>query len=138
MPIEIQKLIGEVAARNHCRIEDGDPIFAVSTINRLMLDEAVEGLIVRVGAAITAFETSARAVDAHAGKLLAEEIRASISAWKAAIAEDINLANVRSCEMIDRLNTAHSRPAMIRWGVLGLVAGLFLLVGGILLGRYVR
>ena len=118
MPIEIQKLIGEVAARNHCRIEDGDPIFAVSTINRLMLDEVVEGLIVRVGAAITAFETSARAVDAHAGKLLAEEIRTSISAWKAAIAEDINVANVRSCEMIDRLNQAHSRPVRLRWGVL--------------------
>jgi hypothetical protein len=138
MPIEIQKLIGEVAARNHCRIEDGDPIFAVSTINRLMLDEVVEGLIVRVGAAITAFETSARAVDTHAGKLLAEEIRTSTSAWKAEVARDINIANVRSCEMIDKLNMAHSRPAMIRWGVLGLVAGLFLLVGGILLGRYVR
>jgi hypothetical protein len=138
MPIEIQKLIGEVAARNNCRIEDGDPIFAVSTINRLMLDEVVEGLIVRVGAAITAFETSARAVDAHAGKLLAEAIRTSTSAWKAEVARDINIANVRSCEMIDKLNMAHSRPAMIRWGVLGLVAGLFLLVGGILLGRYVR
>ena len=72
MPTDIQTLIGEVAARNHCRIEDGDPIFAVSTINRLMLDEVVEGLIVRVRAAITAFETSARAVDAHAGKLLAD------------------------------------------------------------------
>jgi hypothetical protein len=98
----------------------------------------VEGLIVRVGAAISAFETSARAVDAHAGKLLAEEIRTSTSAWKAEIARDINIANVRSCEMIDKLNVAHCRPAMIRWGVLGLVAGLFLLVGGILLGRYVR
>jgi hypothetical protein len=138
MPIEIQKLIGEVAARNHCRIEDGDPIFAVSTINRLMLDEVVEGLIVRVGAAITAFETSARAVDAHAGKLLAEEVRTSASAWKAEVARDIKMANLKSCEMIDKLNMAHSRPAMIRWGVLGLVAGLFLLVGGILLGRYVR
>ena len=138
MPIEIQKLIGEVAARNHCRIEDGDPIFAVSTINRLMLDEVVEGLIVRVGAAITAFETSARAVDAHAGKLLAEEIRTSISAWKAAIAEDINLANVRSCEMIDRLNQAHSRPVRLRWGALGLAAGLLIFVGGIFLGYYVR
>jgi hypothetical protein len=138
MPIEIQKLIGEVAARNHCRIEDGDPIFAVSTINRLMLDEVVEGLIVRVGAAITAFETSARAVDAHAGKMLAEEIRTSTSAWKAEIARDINIANVRSCEMIDKLNMAHSKPAMIRWGSLGLVAGLLLLIGGIFLGRYFR
>ena len=96
------------------------------------------GLIVRLGAAITAFETSARAVDAHAGKLLAEEIRTSTSAWKAEVARDINIANVRSCEMIDKLNMAHSRPAMIRWGALGLVAGLLLLVGGILLGRYVR
>ena len=138
MPIEIQKLIGEVAARNHCRIEDGDPIFAVSTINRLMLDEVVEGLIVRVGAAITAFETSARAVDAHAGKMLAEEIRTSTSAWKAEVARDINIANVRSCEMIDKLNMAHSKPAMIRWGSLGLVAGLLLLIGGVFLGRYVR
>jgi hypothetical protein len=138
MPIEIQKLIGEVAARNHCRIEDGDPIFAVSTINRLMLDEVVEGLIVRVGAAITAFEASARAVDAHAGKMLADEIRTSTSAWKAEVARDINIANVRSCEMIDKLNMAHSKPAMIRWGSLGLVAGLLLLIGGIFLGRYVR
>ena len=138
MPIEIQKLIGEVAARNHCRIEASDPIFAVSTINRLMLEEVVEGLIVRVGAAITAFETSARAVDAHAGRVLAEEIRTSTLAWKAEVARDINIANVRSCEMIDKLNMAHSKPAMIRWGALGLVAGLFLLIGGIFLGRYVR
>ena len=138
MPIEIQKLIGEVAARNDCRIEASDPIFAVSTINRLMLEEVVEGLIVRVGAAITAFETSARAVDAHAGKVLAEEIRTSTSAWKAEVARDINIANVRSCEMIDKLNMAHSKPAMIRWGALGLVAGLLLLIGGVFLGRYVR
>jgi len=138
MPIEIQKLIGEVAARNDCRIEASDPIFAVSTINRLMLEEVVEGLIVRVGAAITAFETSARAVDAHAGRVLAEEIRTSTSAWKAEVARDINIANVRSCEMIDKLNMAHSKPAMIRWGALGLVAGLLLLIGGIFLGRYVR
>jgi hypothetical protein len=87
MPIDIQKLIGEVAARNHMPDRGDDPIFAVSTINRLMLDEVVEGLFVRVGAAITAFETSARAVDAHAGKMLAEEIRTSTSAWKAEIAK---------------------------------------------------
>jgi len=138
MPIEIQKLIGEVAARNHCRIEANDPIFAVSTINRLMLDEVVEGLIVRVGAAITAFETSARAVDAHAGRVLAEEIRTSTSAWKAEVARDINIANVRSWEMIYRLNQAHSNPVRLRWCALGLGAGLLLLLGGIVLGYYVR
>ena len=138
MPTDIQTLIGEVAARNHCRIEDGDPIFAVSTINRLMLDEVVEGLIVRVRAAITAFETSARAVDAHAGKLLAEEIRNSTSAWKAEIARDINIANARSCELIDKLHLAHTRPAMLRWGALGAFAAMLFLGCGIFIGFYFR
>jgi hypothetical protein len=138
MPTDIQTLIGEVAARNHCRIEDGDPIFAVSTINRLMLDEVVEGLIVRVRAAITAFETSARAVDAHAGKLLAEEIRGSTSAWKAEIARDINIANVRSCELIDKIHLAHTRPAMLRWGALGAFAAMLFLGCGIFIGFYFR
>jgi capsular polysaccharide biosynthesis protein len=138
MPIDVKKLIGEIAARNHCRVEDGDPIFAVSTVNRMMLEEAVEGLLERIRIAIVAFESSARVVEVHSGKVLAEEIRTSISAWKAAIAQDINIANVRSCEMIDKLNQAHSKPAMLRWGALGLAVGLLLLVGGILLGYYVR
>jgi hypothetical protein len=138
MATDIQKLIGEVAARNHVLVEHDDPIFAVTTINRLMLDEAVEGLISRIGAAITAFETSAREVDAHAGKLLAEEIRSSTSAWKAEIARDINIANVRSCELIDKIHRAHSRPAMLRWGALGLFAGLLFFGCGILFGVFVR
>ena len=138
MANDIQKLISEVAVRNHIVVEPDDPIFAVSTINRMMMDEAVESLLARVRVAITAFEASARAVEAHAGKVLAEEIRTSTSAWKAEVARDINIANVRSCEMIDKLNMAHSKPAMIRWGALGVVAGLLILIGGILLGRYVR
>ena len=138
MANDIQKLINEVAVQNHIVVEPDDPIFAVSTINRMMMDEAVESLLARVRVAITAFEASARAVEAHAGKVLAEEIRTSTSAWKAEVARDINIANVRSCEMIDKLNMAHSKPAMIRWGALGLVAGLLLLIGGVFLGRYVR
>ena len=138
MPIDVQELIGEVAARNRCRIEDGDPIFAVSTINRLMLDEALEGLFARIRDAIVAFEASARAVDARAGKLLAEEVRSSASAWKEEIAKDINTAHARSCEMIDRINLAHSQPAMLRWGVLGLFAAMFLIGCGILFGIFVR
>jgi len=138
MANDIQKLISEVAVRNHIVVEPDDPIFAVSTINRMMMDEAVESLLARIRVAITAFEASARAVEAHTGKVLAEDIRTSTSAWKAAIAQDINVANVRSYEMIDRLNQAHSKPVRLRWGALGLAAGLLLLVGGIFLGYYVR
>jgi hypothetical protein len=138
MPIDVQKLIGEVAARNHCRIEDHDPIFAVSTINQLMLNEVFEGLLARIRDAIAAFETSARAVDAHAGTLLAEEVRKSASTWKAEIAKDIDTAHARSCEMIDRINAAHSNPAMVRWGTLGLFAAMLLFGCGTLFGIFIR
>lgn len=138
MASDIQTLIGEVAARNHVRIEDGDPIFAVCTINRLMMDEVCEGLMVRVRAAISEFEASARSVDAHAGKILADQVRASASAWKSEIAHDIELARLRSAEMIDRIHLAHSRPAMLRWGALGLFAGLLFFGCGILFGIFIR
>lgn len=138
MKIDVQKLIGEAAARNRCRIEGGDPIFAVATINRLLMDEVAEGLLVRIREVIAAFEVSARAVDAHSGKLLAEEVRKAASAWKEEIAKDVNTAHARSCEMIDRINAAHSRPAMVRWGTLGLFAAMLLFGCGILFGMFVR
>ena len=42
---DIRELIGYVAARNNIRVDEDDPIIAVGTINRLMLEEAVEDLM---------------------------------------------------------------------------------------------
>jgi hypothetical protein len=126
MATDIQKLINEIASRNHILVDPDDPVFAVVTINRLMLDEAVEGLLKRVGGAITRFEGSARLVEAESGKFPAEELRSSTSAWKAEIARDLNIANARGCEMIDKIHRAHSRPAMRRWSAVGLLTGLIL------------
>src|SRR5580704_2275897 len=124
MATEIQKLISEIATRNHILVDRDDPVFAVSTINRYMLDEATERLFERVQVVIKAFEISARAVETHAGQTMAEEMRTLISACKAEIAKDLNIANARCCEMIDRIHRAHSKQAMVRGGVLSLFASL--------------
>ena len=138
MSINVQKLVGEIATRNNCLVEASDPIFAVATITQLMLDEVVEGLLVRIRVAITEFESSARAVEAHAGKVLGEQMRTFTSEWKAEIAHDHNIANARGYEMVDRIHRAHSKPAMRRWGGLALVSSLLLVGSGILIGLYVR
>jgi hypothetical protein len=138
MSINVQKLIGEIATRNCCRVEASDPIFAVTTITELMLDEVVEGLLVRIRVAITEFESSARAVEAHAGKVLGEQMRNSTSEWKAEIAKDLNIANARCCELIDKIHRAHTRPAMQRWGALGAFAAMLFLGCGIFIGFYFR
>jgi hypothetical protein len=140
MATDIQKLISEIATRNHILVDRDDPVFAVSTINRYMLDEATERLFERVQVVIKAFEISARAVETHAGQTLAEEMRTLISSCKAEIAKDLNIANARCCEMIDRIHRAHSDTAMRRWGVIGalggLGAGLVFMAVGYLLGNY--
>jgi hypothetical protein len=135
---DTQKLINEIATRNHILVDRDDPVFAVSAINRLMLDEAAEILFERMRVVIAAFETSARDVETHAGKKLAEDAHTLISAWKAEIAKDLNIANARYCEMIDRIHRAHSKQAMVRGGVLSLFASLLLIGCGILIGIYFR
>jgi hypothetical protein len=72
-----QKLISEIATKNHIPLDIDDPVFAVVTANRLMLNEAVKALFTRVGVAIAAFGASARVMEAHAGKILAGEILGS-------------------------------------------------------------
>jgi hypothetical protein len=140
MADDIQKLIGEIATRNHILVDRDDPVFAVSTINRYMLDEATERLFERVRVLIKEFEISARAVETHAGQMLAEEMRTSTSALKAEIAKDVNIANARCCEMIDRIHRAHSESAIRRWVAIGALAGLgaclVFLACGFLLGNY--
>ena len=56
MATDIQKLISEIATRNHILVDRDDPVFAVSTINRYMLDEATERRFERVQVVIKAFE----------------------------------------------------------------------------------
>ncbi len=138
MPTDVQKLIGQIAAQNHVVLDDDDPIFAVYTINRLMLGEVTEELVQRIRTSIAAFEASARAVDAQSGKMLAEEMRRSASAWKTEIARDMNIANARSRELIDKIHLAHTRPEMLRWTALGLLAGLLFFGCGTLFGLYIR
>lgn len=136
--MDIRTLIGEIAAQNGIRVDQEDPIFAVSTINRLMLDDAVEKLIARIRDVIREFETSARDVDNLAGKHLAEEVRKSALTWKDEIAKDIKNAGFRSSELIKEVHLAHSRPNMIFWGALGLIAGLCLFGCGLFFGMRIR
>ena len=136
MKVDVQSLIGEIAARNGVRVDHDDPIFAVSTINRLMLDDAIETLIERVRVVIGEFEASAHLVDNRAGKILADEVRKSAAAWKAEIAKDVAAASLRSDELIKAVH--HSRPAMVRWAALGMLVGLILFGCGVWVGTFIR
>lgn len=69
--MDVEKLIGEVAARNGIRIEPDDPAFALVTLNQLVLEEAVKNLVREIHAATADFESAAEIVQNRAGSMFA-------------------------------------------------------------------
>lgn len=52
---DVKRLISEVAAENGIRVEPDDPLFALVTINRMVLDEAIQRLQGQIQARIAEF-----------------------------------------------------------------------------------
>ncbi len=71
--MDVEKLIGEVAARNGIRIEPDDPAFALVTLNQLVLEETVRRLVSEIRAATTDFESAVERVQSRAGAIFARE-----------------------------------------------------------------
>ncbi len=130
----VKRLISEVAAQNGIRVEPDDPLFALVTINRIVLDEATQKLQNHIQARIVEFDASMQKAEARAGKMLAQMVKESAAQMRQGLQNDIRLAGLKTCEFVHLVNEAHRRPALIRWSAVGLVAGALLFGGGIWVG----
>jgi hypothetical protein len=128
----VKRLISEVAAQNGIRVEPDDPLFAVVTMNRIVLDEATQKLQNHIQARIAEFEASMQKAEKRAGKMLA--VKESAEQMRQGLQGDIHIAGLKAREFVHLVNEAHRRPALIRWSAVGLVAGAMLFGGGVWLG----
>ena len=71
LTVDVERLIGEVAARNGIRIEPDDPAFALVTLNQLVLEEAARNLVTEIRAATADFKSAAERVQSRAGSMFA-------------------------------------------------------------------
>ncbi|MGB9456590.1 MAG: hypothetical protein WCB12_11130 [Bryobacteraceae bacterium] len=134
----VKRMISEVAAQNGIRVEPDDPLFALVTINRIVLDEATQKLQDHIQARIAEFDASMQKAEVRAGKMLAQMVKDSAAQMRQGLQNDIRLAGLKACEFVHLVNEAHRRPALIRWSSVGLVAGVLLFGGGIWLGTLLR
>ncbi|MGD0669662.1 MAG: hypothetical protein ABSB23_19050 [Bryobacteraceae bacterium] len=130
----VKRLISEVAAQNGIRVEPDDPLFALVTINRIVLEEATQKLQDHIQARIVEFDASMQKAEVRAGKMLAQMVKESAEKMRQGLQHDIHLAGLKASEFVHLVNEAHRRPALIRWSAVGLVAGALLLGGGVWLG----
>ena len=73
---EIKRLAAEVTALHGIRVDPDDPMMAVVTLNRLVLEAAAAGIVDRIQQALRSFEDSSERLHLRLGGAIAKEVRA--------------------------------------------------------------
>src|SRR5215469_8647853 len=94
--IDIQRLIGEVAARDGIRVEPGDPAFALVTLNQLVLEDAVKQIGEHIQSGIAEFTEAVQITESRAGKMLAEDVRDAAAQVREELQRDVEAARIGS------------------------------------------
>ena len=74
---DMKQMISEVAAENGIRIEPGDPLFALVTLNRLVLEESAQRFHDHTDKLLAVFEVSIQKAEKRAGTTLAQMVKES-------------------------------------------------------------
>lgn len=128
---DVKRMIREVAAENGIRVEPGDPLFALVTMNRLVLEEAAQRFYDQNQKLIAEFHESMKKAETRAGQVLAQMVKESAEKMREGLQGDIRSAGLKAREYVHLVNEAHRRPAIIRWAAVGLVAGAALFAAGV-------
>jgi len=118
---DTKRMISEVAAENGIRVEPGDPLFALVTMNRMVFEEAAQMYYDHNQQLIVEFKESMKKAEARAGSMLAEKVKEAAE-------------KMRASEYVYRVNEAHRRPAIVRWVSVGLVAAAAIFAAGVWFG----
>jgi hypothetical protein len=132
--IDIQRLIGEVAARHRLLLKPDEPAIALVTMNQLILDSSLAAVHKEIRATIAEFHASMHKAEKRAGSMLAQGVKESAAQMREGLQTDIEMAGLKAREYVHLVNEAHRRPAMIRWSAVGLLAATLIFGGGIWLG----
>jgi hypothetical protein len=133
-PPDVKALIGEVAARHGITLRPDDPVFALVTVNQLVLEQAMTELIGRTQQLTNEFDQAAARLQARAGSVLATEVRKAGAEIRQAFRQDITSTGIRPRQSAEEIPRAQSGPVSYWWSA-GLIAGLALFAIGILVGR---
>lgn len=137
-PAEIKRLAAEVSVQHGIRIDPDDPIMAVVTLNRLILESAFSSATGLMEKATQEFNQAAERVQIRAGCAVAEQVRESVATVRAEMQKDIENARLKAVELVDEVHRADSRSHSWRWIAAGLLAATALFVAGVCSGIVLR
>ncbi len=131
---DVKRMISEVAAENGIRVEPGDPLFALVTMNRLVLEESAKRFYDYNQKLIAEFHESMKKAETRAGQMLAQMVKESAEKMREGLQGDIRSAGLKAREYVHLVNEAHRRPVRIRWAAAGVLGSAVLFGCGVWLG----
>ena len=136
--LDLKQLAAKVSVEHGVRVDPDDPIMAVVTLNRLVLEQTANEIIEGLRSATREFEQAAESVQLRAGGLLAQRVRDCVAVLRQEIAKDIGNASTQSRERLEREGRLHERPVAQRWVAIGLLSATVLFGCGVWLGTLLR
>jgi hypothetical protein len=135
---DVKQLVAAVRARNGIRVEPDDPIFALVTINELVLEQVARRVSDEITTRLLAFNAGMDRTERRAGSMLAQDVKAAGAQMRAELQKDIDAAGMEAAHLVYRVDQAHKRPALIRWITVGLSLAVVLLVFGFCVGMHLH
>ena len=131
--MDLNRVIGEVAARHGVRLDPDDPALVLVTVTELMLQQAQEEFLASARRAMAEFVEAAGRAQEQAGAVLAESVRKTCGTHRAESGRILTPPEESQDSPVS-LPTGASRARLGRWAVSALVAGVLFLTG-MLVGR---
>src|SRR5215475_4716604 len=97
---DFKHLAAEISVQHGIRVDPDDPIMAVVTLNRIMLESAMTEAEDRIRRVASEFNNGAERLQVRAGQAVAKEVRECSAAIRAELAKDIAAAGLRAEEIV--------------------------------------
>ncbi len=136
--IDFKRLAAEISVQHGIRIDPDDPIMAVVTLNRLVLESAMGEAADRVNRAAREFNDGAERLQVRLGNTVARELRESAAGIRQDLSREMATLRLRSTEIVEAVDRAHSKASRALWIVAGLSLAVLLFVAGVWAGRVLR
>jgi hypothetical protein len=134
----MKQLAAKVSVEHGIRVDPDDPIMAVVTLNRLVLEQAANEIVEEVRSATREFEQAAESVQLRAGGLLAQRVRECVGVLRQEMVKDIGKDSTRARKSIGKVGRTDESHAVRRWVAIGLLSALAMFGCGVWLGSLLR
>ena len=132
--LDLKQIAAKVSVEHGIRVDPDDPIMAVVTLNRLVLEQSANEIVEEVRSATREFEQAAESVQLRAGALVAQRVRDCVGVLRQELLKDIDNASTRARKSIGDVGRADGSPSVQRWVAIGLLSGAVLFSCGVWLG----